>query len=213
LANIVTAVQLQRLWTVIGVVLVYWTINSWIVSQGGQEVFGVKLVSSKPVPAALIAIPVCSMLLILTSVIGCAYARRFGLGIWTTRIPVVGIDALRPRSTEAYLYQGFMLTLFSLVPVAGLVHFWDKVRTAKIVTTGTPPTPVDSMWNWSALTTWNDPARICTEFKIGPTAVCSGNVTLLPGVEPLAFALLTAAAVGAVVVHWVFVLRPNQNKH
>jgi len=206
------ASQLQRLWTVVGSILVYWTINSWIVSQGGQEVFGIKLVSPHPVPAALIAIPVCSSLLILTSLIGCVYARRFGEGTWTTRIPIVWINALRSTSIEAQLYQGFMLIAFSFVPVAGLVHFWDKVLGAKIVTTGNPPALIESMWSWSALTTWNDPARICTNFKLVPTISCSGNATLLPGVEPLAFAVLTTAAVGTAIAHWIFAFRRKQNK-
>lgn len=203
-----TARQLQWLWTVVGAALLYSALNSWIVSQGGKEIFGLKMISDKPVPAALIAIPICSVLLTITSLIGIVYARRAGAGPWTKRVPIVGLDKLKPRSLEAQLYQGTFLALFSLVPLAALAHFWNRIGGAEVVSTDKPPHHLPSMWSWSALTTLNDPARICTDFSDKPVVTCSGNVTILPGLEPAIFAVLTALAVMAAITHWRYVARP-----
>ncbi|WP_079538053.1 hypothetical protein [Bradyrhizobium lablabi] len=46
---------------------------------------------------------------------------------------------------------------------------------------------------------WNDPARICTIFRDGKDLVCEGNITVVPGIEPMAFAGLTFLAVASLI--------------
>src|SRR5262249_3960926 len=100
-----------------------------------------------------------------------------------------------------------MLVLLSVLPVLSLVHFWSLFISAHIVTTKTPPTPIASIWSWSALTSLDDPARICTRYNVEPQVSCEGNITLLPGLEPTVFAVLTTAAAAATLIHWCSVYR------
>lgn len=197
-----TPQQLGKVWTVLGALLAYYAVNSWIVSQGGNEIFGAKLVLSSRVPAAMMAIPICSVLLILTSWIGWLYARRTG-NHWHERIPIVGFENLQTKSGEGRVYQGGMLALFSLLPALAFIHFWWVFAAADVVTKADQTKQITSnMWSWSALTSWSDPARICTDYIPSSPIPCSGNATLLPFVEPVAFAILTLLALAALACHW-----------
>src|SRR5262245_33413615 len=42
-----TQTQIGKVWFVVGALLFYYAFNTWIVMQGGNEIFGVKLVVSK----------------------------------------------------------------------------------------------------------------------------------------------------------------------
>jgi hypothetical protein len=185
--------------------------NSWIVVQGGQEIFGAKLIVGNRVPAAMWAIPVTCLVLLLNSVVGLRYARWTGPG-WHDRIPIVGFESIVTSSSEGKFYQGTMLFLLSFLPAAVLVHFWRVFNGAKVVTTDDPPQPVSSVWDWSALTKFDDPARICTDVvREGGKMACEKNATILPGLEPTLFALLTAGAVLALAIHWYAVFRRSSD--
>ncbi len=200
-----TPQQIGKFWTTLSVVLTYYAINSWIVTQGGNEVFGTKLVVSGRVPAALIAIPVCTILLIVASLVGWAYARRSTKPHWHGRIPIVGFDDIETGKFEGRIYQASMLVLLVLVPVVSLVHFWLIVLRARIVTTQEPAQTVASIWDWSHFG-WDDPARICSDFHPSPIA-CEHNSTVLPGFEPTVLALLTGISLVAVLLHLFAVFR------
>lgn len=202
-----TLQQLSKIWTIVGLSLLYYTMNSWIVVQGGQEIFGAKLIVSNRVPAAMWAIPITCLILLLNSVVGIRYARRAGPS-WNDRIPIVGFESIVTSSSEGKFYQGTMLFLLSFLPAVVLVHFWRVFNSAKVVTTGDPPQPVTSIWDWSALTKFDDPARICTDVvREGGKIICEKNATILPGFEPILFALLTVAAALALAAHWYAVFR------
>jgi hypothetical protein len=199
--------QISKVWTVIGLFLLYYVMNTWIVTQGGQEIFGAKLIVSSRAPAAMWGIPVASIALLLNSVVGTYYARRTGPR-WSNRVPVVGFEKINPDSREGKFYQGSMLALLSLVPTVALVHFWRLLILSNVVTTDDPPRPVSSIWSWSALTTLNDPARICTDLAHdGNTLRCLNNATILPGLEPTLFAILTLATAVVVIMHWRAIFR------
>jgi hypothetical protein len=197
-----TSQQIGKLWTVISAVLLYYALNSWLVTQGGNEIFGMKLIVMSRIPAAMIAIPVCSILLLICSLIGRAYSRRTGPK-WHDRIPVVGFDSIDTGSSEGKIYQGAMIILLSILPALSLMHFWRLFATARVVTTTDPAQPIESIWSWSALTSLDDPARICTEYRVSPVVSCDGNASVLPGLEPTVFAVLTAAALLAMALHWL----------
>lgn len=199
--------QISKVWTVIGLFLLYYVMNTWIVTQGGQEIFGAKLIVSSRAPAAMWGIPVASIALLLNSVVGTYYAGRTGPR-WSNRVPVVGFEKINPDSREGKFYQGSMLALLSLVPTVALAHFWRLLILSNVVTTDDPPRPVSSIWSWSALTTLNDPARICTDLAHdGNTLRCLNNATILPGLEPTLFAILTLATAVIVIMHWRAIFR------
>jgi hypothetical protein len=199
-----TTQQIGKVWAVISALLLYYALNSWIVSQGGNEIFGAKLVISNRIPAAMIAIAICSILLAITSLIGRTYALRAGAS-WPERIPLVGFESIDTKSPEGKLYQGAFLALFSLLPAISLIHFWWQFSNAHVVTTKDPPQHIESVWSWSGLTSWSDPARICTNYSEGPTLTCTGDASILPGFEPTVFAILSSLAILAIMLHWLSV--------
>jgi hypothetical protein len=206
--------QLGKLWTVIGAILLYYALNAWIVTQGGHEIFGMRLVAANRVPAAMVAIPICALLLIATSAIGILYALRTEPR-WPDRIPVVGFETLNTKAPESKVYQGAMLFLLSILPALSLIHFWRMFTQAKLVTTSRPPALIASVWDWSKLTSWDDPARICTTVRetapappsTAPGISCEGGATVLPGIEPTLLAVLTGLAAAAMILHGVALFR------
>ncbi|MGX1233616.1 hypothetical protein AB7M71_006708 [Bradyrhizobium japonicum] len=158
-----TQQQLSKIWTVVGLFLLYYALNTWIVVQGGQEMFGAKLIVGNRVPAAMWGIPVTCLVLFVNSLVGLRYAQRTPPGNWHDRIPIVGFESIVTNSPEGKVYQGVMLFLLSLLPATVLIHFWRIFNSAMVVTTDDPPKPVSSIWDWSALTKLDDPARICTD--------------------------------------------------
>jgi hypothetical protein len=209
----VTPQQISKVWTVISLALLYYALNTYLVTQGGTPIFGATLIVTNRIPAAMMAIPICSILLLLGSLIGMRYAGKSRVG-WADRIPLVGFEHVDTTSREAKFYQSAMLVFFSVLPLVALIHFWSVFGEAYAVTTKNPPVAIPSIWNWSALTSLNDPARICNIFHIQqgasgapPTISCEGTNTLLPGLEPTVFAILTVAAVGTTLLFWWRIFR------
>jgi hypothetical protein len=205
-----TPAQLGRIWTVVGLFLLYYVLNTWIVTQGGQEIFGAKLIVSSRIPAAMWGIPIACVLIGLNAVVGWRYAQQSGPD-WHDRIPVVGFDTIVTNSPDGKAYQGTMFALFSVIPALALIHFWRLFYTAKVVTTDNPAKATAGVWDWSVLQIkgWNDPARICTNYVVDDAGKisCEGNATILPGFEPTVLAILTILALVLVAIHWRRVFR------
>lgn len=211
-----TSQQISKVWAVLSLALLYYALNTYLVTQGGAPIFGATLIVSNRIPAAMMGIPICSTLLLLCSLIGMDYARK-GRANWADRIPLVGFEQIDTGAREAKFYQGAMLAVLSVLPVIALIHFWIVFSEAYAVTTKNPPAVIPSIWSWSALTSLNDPARVCNIFHLqqstsgAPATIsCDGTNTLLPGLEPTIFAVLTVAAVGITALFWwrVFCQRP-----
>src|ERR1700740_1018159 len=126
-----TQTQLGKIWLVVSAFLLYYSINTWIVAQGGNEKFGAKLVVSNKVPAAMLAIPICAVLLSASSLIGRLFAARGGRQ-WHERIPIVGFEKIDTGSPEGRVYQGAMLLIFVIIPTIAMIYFWHSFLTAKI---------------------------------------------------------------------------------
>jgi hypothetical protein len=202
-----TNAQLGKLWTALGLALLYYGANSWLVSQGGHEVFGAKLIANDRAPAAVLALLICGVLSICASVAGTLHATRAS-GQWHTRIPVVGFDSIDTGSKEGKFYQLAFLFLFSVLPLLAMLHFWGIMASASVVTTGANPRELAGIWDWSGLTQLNDPARICSEIQRGSKLTCEKSATFLPFIEPLFIACVNLAAVGLIVRHWVKIFAP-----
>jgi hypothetical protein len=130
-----TPVQLSKLWTAVGLASLFFALNSWLATQGGAEIFDAKLLASGRVPVALTGIPICTVLLALSAVIGILYGRRMP-GRWHARIPIIGFEAIKTGSTEGRIYQGAALFVLTIIPLAATAHFWRVLGSAHIVTTG-----------------------------------------------------------------------------
>jgi len=96
----VTQEQLRRIWAFLGLTLVFYALNSLIVVQGGDAVLGGKLIHEAKGPAAVIAIPVCTVLLTLVSIVGLLFARR-APGPCHARPPVIAFEGPNTCAPEA----------------------------------------------------------------------------------------------------------------
>jgi hypothetical protein len=206
-----TREQISKIWTVVSLFLLYYAVNTYLVTQGGQPVFGATLISISRIPAATLGIPICSLLLVVCSLIGIDYAHK-SEPAWAARVPLVGFEKIDARSREGKVYQGTMLAVLTLLPLASLIHFWILFTTADLVTTKNPAVRIPSVWSWSALSTLDDPARICSTLRVGnnpPGSLsCEGNMSVLPGLEACAFVLVTLAAAVVTIAFWCVVFRP-----
>jgi hypothetical protein len=202
-----TPLQMSKVWSVVSLFLLYYALNSYLVTQGGETIFGATLIMKSRVPAGFLAIPICSVLLLMASLIGIVFAGRTGPR-WADRIPLVGFEQLDTTKAEAKVYQVVMLILLSLIPALTLIHFWQVAADAQLVTTAPKPVRIPGgMWDWRALTSWNNPADICSEVKERDgSIVCEGRTTILPGFEPTLFAALTGMAVLAMLAFWSVIL-------
>jgi hypothetical protein len=201
-----TAQQMSKVWTVVSLGLLYYALNSYLATQGAGPIFSATLIISNRVPAAMLGIPICSILLLLSSLIGIDFARKNGPA-WADRIPLVGFEKIDTTAREAKAYQGFMLAVLSFLPAVSLVHFWILFCKADLVTTKNPPRLLTSIWDWSELTSLDDPARICNVLHRQPELSCEGNISILPGLEPTIFAIATLAAAVTTFMFWWRVFR------
>ena len=102
--------QLSKVYSVIGIFLLYFTIDTWSVTRGGQIIFGSKGVDPHRVHAAVNGIPIFSFLLCLISIVGIIYAGRSGIDAkWHSRVPILGFESMNTGSLEGKLYQAASL--------------------------------------------------------------------------------------------------------
>ncbi|GHG25280.1 hypothetical protein [Paracoccus aerius] len=192
-----TAAHYSRLWLAVGLVLVFYSLNSWIAGQGGKPIFNIELVDDRPVASALIALPICTLLLTLLCRIGVCFAKASPRArSWHERMPLVGLDGVRTGSPEGRLYQGFFLLIFVGLPSAALVYFADRVRKAKVFDTLNgcdDMTPFDAVPLSMILSRpyWDD------RFRLGRSL--EDAVTWFPILEPIVLAILVALALVNVV--------------
>lgn len=125
------------------------------------------------------------------ALVGTTYAQRSSRP-WHCRIPVAFYEEIITGSTEGRIYQATSFSLIFILPLSALVHFWDVVRSAPVLTTGVTPRAV-GMWELGTLTSWDDPARLCSAINASGTH-CVDGCTMLPVLEPGLFALLSGGA-------------------
>ncbi len=190
--------HLRQLWTAIGAILTFYSMNAWLVSQGGNAIFDVKLLDNRPRVESLFAVPICSIALFALCQIGVAYAKKSGGGEWHSRLPVVWLESLETSSVGGRRYQAFFLAIFIFVPAVALIHFLRKVFEATVLRDGNQVealSPLDAV----------PPSQIFSEtYWIGDglysgMAPIVGAVAWIPVIEPVLLVLLVLAAWMAVV--------------
>jgi hypothetical protein len=186
-----------QLWAGVSLVLLYYALNTWIVTQGGNEIFDAKLVTSNRVPAAVVGIAVCGVLMAVASGFGFLFAA--GGHQWSDRVHVVWLKGLRKETRSGKLYLGGMFVVLTVLPALAMIHFWRLMVLAPVMDrAGNRETDV---FDWAPTArTLNDPARICTDW-IGGLDPCSGNATFFPGLEPTILGAVTLLAVAALLLN------------
>jgi hypothetical protein len=120
---------LAKLWTVIGAVLFYFSVNVWSITQGGNLALPVSLLKEDKVTrygASIYGLVVAGLLLVAEMLLTRLYAVRSGKIDWTERLPIAGALPLEMNRPEARWYQRILLTGFLLVPLCAQVVFATK---------------------------------------------------------------------------------------
>lgn len=128
-----TPKHLTQIWTVLGTLLVYYTLSAWSISQGGQALFRDILFPKAARIESLFALIICSALLVLLSLTGAAYASNVGRVNWAARLPVVRLEGLDTSMLSGKIYQCTFLLVFIFMPLAGLVHFFRRFAEALVI--------------------------------------------------------------------------------
>ena len=84
----------SKLWAAVGAVLAFYSLNAWIATQGGTPIFPQALLERRMVLAAVVAIPICALLLALQAELGIRPMR----GSASLARPSAGGLAHRPKS-------------------------------------------------------------------------------------------------------------------
>lgn len=189
--------HLTTIWAVLSVFLVAYAVGVVAYTQGGAAstvkipIIDLPLVIAGRGPAAVAGLIVCTVTLILSATVGWAYARQSKpFDKWYSRIPVVGLKDMVPGDVMSRFYQGLVLFVFLVPPIYAIVHFWRIMLGSRVVTTDPTPKPTAGVWDWSALTSLNDPARICAL----TTDDCKPSSTYFPGLEPVVLIVLCLIA-------------------
>ena len=125
-------VQLAKLWTVLGALLSFYSVNTILVSRGLKPILDLTLLDERPRIESVFALPVCAILMILLCRVGGLYADHREGEQWHARIPVVGFEQIETGSPEGKKYQAFFLFVFLALPFIGLVHFGEQVANASV---------------------------------------------------------------------------------
>lgn len=181
------AAHLTRLWTAVGLLLLFYALNSWIAGQGGQPILDAKLIVNEPVTSALIALVICPPLLVVLCWVGILFARLPDTGTgWHQRLPVIGLPGLLTGSIEGRLYQAFFLLVMIGLPCAALIYFLTQVLSARVFQQPGGAElgvldPVDLHTLWSGAY-WDDGYRLGESLE--------KSVTWFPVVEPIVIGII-----------------------
>jgi hypothetical protein len=189
--------HLSRLWLITGTVTLYFAVNSWLVTQGAAPILDINLLVERPVPAAVIGLPIVAVLLGLQCALGLRYVEVAPGAHWAARLPVVGLTDLDTRSREGRIYQGAFLLGFILIPTASLVHFWRKIAAAKVIGAKQDmlfaPLDIGALAEVHACRACDAPYRIATH-ATEAAAMREAGVEWYPVAEPVVFACLSLLA-------------------
>ena len=167
-------------------------LNSYLVTQGGEPVFGAQLFVKAREPIALFAIIIGAPLLILSAMIARLYATRIkkkGLA----RIPLFWFDEIDTNSPEGRWYQRLVILVFTVLPALSFLHFIYIVISGNVCAHG----HITTVWDSTAMG-FNDAVRLGGELSTsgvpgGPTD-CAHGITFFPIVEPIVLVILIGAA-------------------
>jgi hypothetical protein len=117
---------LNKVWSFLAVVLLYLSLNVWSITQQWQLTLPGNPFRDCKISAygvTVYGIPLCGILLILTSIISILYARRSLGKTWTQRFPRFADFELDLTKGDALAFQAVTLVALAVVPSIGSVHF------------------------------------------------------------------------------------------
>jgi hypothetical protein len=126
---------LNKVWSFLVVVLLYLALNVWSITQQWQlSLPGNPFKDGKTTPfgVALYGVVLCCPLLVLISVVTRIYSARSLAQRWQDRFPRFGDFELDTSKDYARAFQAISLSIFLLVPLAGIAHFQNKMLNGSV---------------------------------------------------------------------------------
>lgn len=117
--------SLTTIWSSLSVFLVFYSLDSWLATQGQKPLFS-RIIDERPSIAALFGIPVGSVLLLLSIWMLFSYMKHFHRDTWDSKYPLFSNLELNTGTRESKIFQGFCLFIFLIIPIAAQVHFMNK---------------------------------------------------------------------------------------
>jgi hypothetical protein len=130
------AQQYQKLWNYLAIVLLFYSVNTYLSSQGAAVVLDIKLLDERRIPGAVFGFFICSTLLVVLLKVGIAYSRLSREKTWHGKIPTLFFDGLDHSQTSAKRYQLCSIIGVIVLPILALTHFVKIIVSARIFTKG-----------------------------------------------------------------------------
>jgi len=120
---------LNRIWSVVTATLLYFSLNAWSLSQQWQLALpGSPFKDGKFTPhgVTLIALPLCGILLVITSLLTVTYARQSKVKDWAGRLPKFVNLPINIAKPEGRFAQACSVSLLLILPLLAQLHFIVK---------------------------------------------------------------------------------------
>ncbi len=151
--------MLNKIWSFLGPVLLYFTLNAWSLTQQWQLSFPgnpFKTEQVTPHGATVYGIPICGAFLIVVCLLTTVYSRRARGSRWN-RIPRFVDFDLDFSDRLAKLFQLVMLALFLILPAVGICHFQQTMMDGRAceVSTDGRPLMFHGTQRWECVSGWH----------------------------------------------------------
>lgn len=207
--------QLTKVWSAVAAILLFYSLNTYISTQGGAPLFGVPLLSSQREVGALYALILCPPMLLIVALLGELYRRRHGADSKWEGVPPAFIGELDCRKAESRVYLAAVVLLAYMVPMLTFVHFGQIVSEASVcakdVKGVAPKIAPKSIWTQPESGFWCcDAYRLAgmeadksgeRDAKGDRVVTCTGGASFTPLVAPLLLSLSWGLAFAAAAYH------------
>jgi len=188
---------LTKIWTTIGLALLYITLNAWVITQAGDllnipvNIFSGKL-SSHRVATGVFTILICAPISWYLTYIAIIF-KKMKKGKIVDTTPIAFNLKIDTQKRESKIYQYFFIISFHILPVLGQIHFLLKFFTHAVPKKWEASEKI-SMWSIKKL--WLTLNRV---EMYGIDCIQSDNKTnciaFFPFIEPLLVILLVLVTI------------------
>ena len=179
-------IQLCKVWTVLGLFISVFTLDSWMRTQGLDPLFGSSLPHNQRPASAIFRFVVIVVLAPLHLYTAITYSKR-QVGSFHNKVPIAFFVSLDTKATEAKIFQSLMYFALHIFPVLGVIHFYRLILASVYVLQADCRMGIEdrafSVWTLPATYVWDN------GYRLGD---CEG-VTFFPLIQPVFFTLLALA--------------------
>ena len=122
-----TNANISRVWAVVGLFLLGYTINAFLHDRGAGAIVKQALLDDRHVPNDYYSIIIVGFTLGLLCIVGCVYQRRVLSQTNVNRLPIVGFRRPEMSDWKIRVYQWFFYIVLVVLPSLALLQFWGQM--------------------------------------------------------------------------------------